>query len=32
MIKSKRPSNQNEIQDGVEIDLSVKKQKNDYSH
>ncbi|KAH8353398.1 hypothetical protein KR084_010722 [Drosophila pseudotakahashii] len=32
VIKSKRPLNQNEIQDGVEIDLSVKKQKNDYSH
>lgn len=32
VIKSKRPSNQNEIQDGVEIDLSVKKQKNDYSN
>uniref|UniRef100_A0A6P4E1U9 Uncharacterized protein LOC108039439 n=1 Tax=Drosophila rhopaloa TaxID=1041015 RepID=A0A6P4E1U9_DRORH len=32
VIKSKRPLNQNEIQDGVEIDLSVKKQKNDYSN
>ncbi|KAH8389485.1 hypothetical protein KR200_009542 [Drosophila serrata] len=31
VIKSKRPLKQNEIEDGVEIDLSVKKQKNDYS-
>lgn len=30
VIKSKRPL-KNEIEDGVEIDLSVKKQKNDYS-
>ncbi|KPU73898.1 uncharacterized protein Dana_GF15767, isoform B [Drosophila ananassae] len=29
VIKSKRPLSKNEIQDGVEIDLSVKKQKND---
>ncbi|KAH8287945.1 hypothetical protein KR018_008858 [Drosophila ironensis] len=32
VIKSKRPLSKNEIQDGVEIDLSVKKQKNDYSN
>ncbi|KAH8410676.1 hypothetical protein KR009_011755 [Drosophila setifemur] len=32
VIKSKRPLIKNNIQDGVEIDLSVKKQKNDYSN
>ncbi|XP_030383828.1 uncharacterized protein LOC115631255 [Scaptodrosophila lebanonensis] len=30
VIKSKRPSNKNEFQDGVEIDLSIKKQKSDF--
>ncbi|XP_022231548.1 uncharacterized protein LOC111080316 isoform X2 [Drosophila obscura] len=32
VIKSKRPTKKNDFYDGVEIDLSVKKKRNDYSN